>query len=215
MNRREVRPPRWLLHLQFVLHSLHALHLACHRGGLAALGLRFHGAGEVHHAILGRDADAHHLERGLVVDGLLHPGGNGGVVEERVAAPRGCAAGEAEQRDSDDECEAMLELAHFHLPRKSATRYKYRPQARPAKEKPHAEGPSSYCTCTAASRKGRATPERRSCAGALLRYAPDHSLCAKGTTGSTGEFATLGGGPNVADLVEHREQMCAVDKFDA
>src|SRR5437660_444180 len=135
MNWRGVRPPRSLLHLQFVLHSLHALHLACHRGGLRALGLRFHSAGEIHYAILGRDTDAHHLERRLVVDSLLHPGGNGGVVEERVAAPRGRAAGEAEQRGSDDECEAMLELAHVHLPCKSATRYKYRPQAGPAKEK--------------------------------------------------------------------------------
>src|SRR6266550_3886365 len=88
-------------------------------------------------------------------------------------------------------------------------------------ERAYAEGtlvgtasPSSHCSCTAASRKGCATPERRSCAGALLRYAPDHGLSATGTTGNSGEFATLGGGSNVTNLVEHREQMCAVDKFD-
>src|SRR5207302_2594377 len=88
------------------------------------------------------------------------------------------------------------------------------PQARPAKEKTHAEGASSHCTCTAAGRKSGATPERRSCAGALLRHAPDHSLSAKGTSGSSGEFAAPGGGSSVTNLVEHREQMCAVDKFD-
>src|SRR6266849_51857 len=67
------RGSRWseLLHLQVVLHLLHALHLARHRGGLRALGLRFHGAAECNHAVLGRDAHLHHLERRLVVDGLF------------------------------------------------------------------------------------------------------------------------------------------------
>src|SRR6266851_1470854 len=108
------RGSRWseLLHLQVVLHLLHAFDLARHRGGLRALGFRLHRPGEVHHAVLGRDADVHHLERGLVVDGLLHPHGSGRVVEKRGAAWRG-AAGKAEERGSDDECEAMLELAHF------------------------------------------------------------------------------------------------------
>src|SRR6267143_1081334 len=118
------RGSRWseLLHLQVVLHLLHALDLGRHRGGLRALGFRLHRPGEIHHAVVGGDADVHHLERRLVVDGLLHPGGNGGVIEERVAASRGFAAGEAEQRGSDDKCEATLELVHFTLRCKSTTR---------------------------------------------------------------------------------------------
>src|SRR6267378_3748229 len=132
------RGSRWseLLHLQVVLHLLHALDLGRHRGGLRALGFRLHRPGEVHHAGLGRDADVHHLERGVVVDGLLHPHGGGRVVEERVAS-RGRAAGEAEQRGSGGNGEAMLELAHFTLPSKSNNPLEIPPKARPAKEKPH------------------------------------------------------------------------------
>src|SRR5712691_5543545 len=118
------RGSRWseLLHLQVVLHLLHALHLARHRGRLRALGFRLHRPAEAHHAVLGRDADVHHLERRLVEDGLFHLGGSGGVIEPRGAAWRGCAAGEAEQCGSDDKCEAMLEFAHFTLRCKSTTR---------------------------------------------------------------------------------------------
>src|SRR5439155_24013398 len=129
-------PDSGLLPLQVVLHPLHAFDLACPRGRLRALGFRLHRPGEAHHAGLGRDADVHHLERGVVVDGLLHPHGSGRVVEERGAAWRG-AAGEAEQRGVADECEAMLELAHFTLPSKSNNPLEIPPKARPAKEKPH------------------------------------------------------------------------------
>src|SRR5216683_2759216 len=118
------RGSRWseLLHLQIVLHLLHALYLGRQRGCLRPLGLRFHGAAECNHAVLGRDADVHGLERRLVEDGLFHLGGSGGVIEPRGAAWRGCAAGEAEQCGSDDECEAMLELIHLVLRCKSTTR---------------------------------------------------------------------------------------------
>src|ERR1043165_6802143 len=101
---------------ELVLHQLHALDVARHFRGLGALVAVLHRAAQRDHGVLGLDADVGHLERGLVVDRLLHPRRDHGVVEVAVLPGRARAAGETQHCGARRDCENAFEGFHRGLP---------------------------------------------------------------------------------------------------